>query len=73
MPSGKDAVESANAFIEMYKAGFLDGYKVKRKVRSKKDFEILNEFYRKAFMKRFEKKINKELKNAPVPIRKRKV
>lgn len=58
----KEAIESANAFIEMYKAGFLDGYKIGKKVRSKKDFEILNRFYKKAFFKRFEKKITKELK-----------
>jgi len=58
----KADVDSANALIEMYKAGFLDGYKIGKKVRSKKDFEILNELYRKAFIKRFEKKINKVLK-----------
>jgi len=58
----KEAVDSANALIEIYKAGFLDGYKIKGKVRSKKDFEVLNKFYRKAFIKRFEKKINKILK-----------
>jgi len=58
----KEVLDNANALIEMYKAGFLDGYKVKRKVRSKKDYGILNEFYRKAFIKRFEKQINKKLK-----------
>jgi len=68
------AVENANALIEMYKAGFLDGYRVKGKARTKGDFTILNNHYRKAFMKRFEKKITKELKkDAPIPIRKRKV
>ena len=64
MPSDKKKViDNANALIEMYKAGFLDGYMIKGKVRSKKDYVILNEFYGKAFVKRFEKKINKELKN----------
>lgn len=63
MPSDKekDIIDTANAFIEMYKAGFLDGYKVKKKLRSKVDFKILNDFYKKAFVKRFEKKVNKEL------------
>lgn len=56
----KQAVDSANALIEMYKSGFLDGYTPKP--RSKKDFEILNKKYKKAFIKRFESKIDKELK-----------
>lgn len=69
----KEAIDSANALIEMYKAGFMDGYKPRP--RTKKDFVTLNKFYKKAFIKRFEMKLNKELKkkNAPVPIRKRKV
>jgi len=58
----KRIIDDANALIEMYKAGFFDGYKIKGKVRSKKDFEILNKFYGKAFIKRFEKKVNKILK-----------
>lgn len=63
MPSDEtQVVEEANSLIEMYKAGFLDGYKVKGKVRSKKDHIILNDFYKKAFIKRFERKINKILK-----------
>lgn len=62
MPSTrkKGVVDSANALIEMYKAGFLDG--TVPKPRTKKDFENLNKRYRKAFIKRFEKKIDKELK-----------
>ena len=59
----EQAIESREALLEMYKAGFLDGYKIKNKARSKKDFIILNRFYKKAFVKRFEKQINKELKN----------
>ena len=71
----KKAVNEANALIEMYKAGFYDGYKIKKTLRSKESFLILNKLYKKAFIKRFEKKINKELekKNAPISIRKRKV
>ena len=57
----KQAVEESKALIEMYKAGFLDGYRIKKKLRSNKSFGILNEFYRKAFMRRFSKKITKEL------------
>ena len=77
MPSTKkkkEVLDSANALIEMYKAGFLDGYRVFKKGKSKKYFEELNKNYQKAFIKRFEKKINKELKkNGNVPIPKRKV
>jgi hypothetical protein len=65
MPSAKEkaaVLDDGNALIEMYKAGFLDGYKVKKQVRSNKDYNILNGFYKKAFIKRFEKKINKEMK-----------
>jgi hypothetical protein len=69
----KDVLMSREALVEMYKAGFLDGYRVFKKGRSKAFFEELNEKYKKSFIKRFEKPINKELKNAPVPIRKRKV
>jgi len=62
MPSDKNAeiVDSANALVEMYKAGFLDGYKPKP--QTKKDFDVLNKKYKKAFIKRFSKKIDKELK-----------
>jgi hypothetical protein len=45
----------------MYKAGFLDGYKVHGKARSKKDFIEINKFYKKAFTKRFMKRIKKEV------------
>ena len=72
----KKIIDSREALIEMYKAGFLDGFSIGRRVRSKKDFEELNKKYKKAFNKRFGKEITKlmkEVKNAPVPIRKRKV
>jgi len=55
----KRIVDDANALIEMYKAGFLDAQIPKP--RTKKDYELLNKKYRKAFMKRFEDKINKVL------------
>ena len=58
----KKVVDEGAALIEMYKAGFLDGYKIKKNIRSKKAFEILNTFYKKAFEKRFGKAINKEMK-----------
>ena len=67
-----EIVDHANSLIEMYKAGFLDGQT--KKPRTKKDFIELNKKYKKAFMKRFEKKITKEMKkNGNVPIPKRKV
>jgi len=59
----KEIIEQRNALIEMYKAGFIDGYNVFKDGKSKKFFKELNEFYKKAFLKRFEKKINKELKD----------
>ena len=59
----QEVLDTREALLEMYKAGFLDGYKVNGKAKSKKDFILLNELYRKAFLKRFEKQINKELKN----------
>lgn len=57
-----EILETREALLEMYKAGFLDGYKVGNKARSKEDFIILNRHYKKAFVKRFEKKLNKELR-----------
>ena len=55
-------IQERMALIEMYKAGFLDGYKVHNKLKKKADWELLNKFYKLAFLKRFEKRINKELK-----------
>lgn len=65
MPSKDDkaeVLESREALIEMYKAGFLDGYKIYTKVKSQNDWFLLNKHYKKSFMKRFSKKITKELK-----------
>jgi len=50
------------ALLEMYKAGFLDGFKIHNKLKKKEDWDMMNKFYKLAFMKRFEKKINKILK-----------
>jgi len=58
----QEVIDESLGLIEMYKAGFLDGYKIKGKLRSKKDWELMNKFYKLAFVKRFEKKINKVLK-----------
>jgi len=58
----KEVLEMREALIEMYKAGFLDGFKIHNKLKNKADWGILNKFYKLAFMKRFEKKITKALK-----------
>ena len=58
----KDIVlEQREGLIEMYKAGFLDGYKLKNKLKKKTDWDAMNVFYKLAFFKRFEKRITKEL------------
>ena len=62
MENEQDVIQEREALLEMYKAGFLDGYKVHSKPRIKKEWEILNKFYKLAFVKRFGKKINKILK-----------
>ncbi len=70
----KEILDTREALIEMYKAGFLDGYSVFSKPRRKVDWLELNKKYKKAFMKRFEKEINKEMKkNAPISIPKGKI
>jgi len=55
-------VDESLALIEMYKAGFLDGFKIKNKLKKKEDWNLMNKFYKLAFFKRFGKKINKVLK-----------
>jgi len=57
-----EVIQEREALLEMYKAGFLDGYKVKSRIWKKADWEKMNKFYKLAFMKRFEKKIDKALK-----------
>jgi len=58
----QEVIDERSALIEMYKAGFLDAYKLKNKVRKKQDWETLNRFYKLAFNKRFGKQITKHLK-----------
>jgi len=59
----KEAVlQESKALVEMYKAGFLDGYKKFNKLKKKEDWITLNKFYKLAFDKRFGKKITKQLK-----------
>lgn len=62
MDSKKKVIEDREAFVEMYKAGFLDGYKIHNKLKKKEDWALMNKFYKLAFNKRFGKKITKALK-----------
>jgi len=62
MVKKQEVIDEKSALLEMYKAGFLDGYKIKNKLKKKTDWAMLNKFYKLAFIKRFEKKINKILK-----------
>lgn len=62
MDEKKKVLDERSALIEMYKAGFLDGYRKHNKLKTRDDWKILNKFYKLAFVKRFEKKINKALK-----------
>jgi hypothetical protein len=59
----EEILEEREALIEMYKAGFLDAFKIQNKIKSEEEWKNLNKFYKLAFFKRFEKKINKELKS----------
>jgi hypothetical protein len=58
----KDILQERKALIEMYKAGFLDAYKLKNKIKTDEEMKTLNKFYKLAFFKRFEQKITKALK-----------
>lgn len=62
MVDKKAIVDEGKALIEMYKAGFLDGFKIHNRVRTKEEWVTLNKFYKLNFLKRFEKKIKKALK-----------
>ena len=62
MAKKSEVIEERVALLEMYKAGFHDGYKIKNKLRKKEDWALLNKLYKLAFYKRFGKKINKVLK-----------
>jgi hypothetical protein len=58
----KEVVEETKALLEMYQAGFLDGYKKNNKLKTDEDWALMNKQYKLSFYKRFGKKINKELK-----------
>lgn len=58
----KEVINERSALIEMYKAGFLDAYKIHNKLKKKEEWNLMNKFYKLSFLKRFEKKINKVLK-----------
>jgi len=58
----KQVIDEGQALMEMYKAGFLDAYKLKHKLKKKEDWIMLNKFYKLAFNKRFGRKITKLLK-----------
>lgn len=62
MKKKEEVIEMREALIEMYKAGFLDGYKKGFVVKSDDDWKVLNKNYKLAFNKRFGKKITKALK-----------
>jgi hypothetical protein len=62
MENKKEIIEDREALMEMYKAGFLDGYSTNSKPRTDKDWLDLNKAYKLSFMKRFEKKITKIFK-----------
>ena len=56
---------SAQAMIEMYKAGFLDGWRRRMPSmyhRKAKCWENIKDRCEKAFKKRFDKKVKKQLK-----------
>ena len=55
-------IQEREALLEMYKAGFLDGYKKYNKLKTDEDWALMNKQYKLSFYKRFGKKINKELK-----------
>ena len=58
----QEVIQEREALVEMYKAGFLDGYMKNKRVTTSKEWFEMNKCYKLAFMKRFEKKINKVLK-----------
>ena len=62
MVNKKEIIDDSLALVEMYKAGFLDGYRKGFVVRSKDDYILLNKDYKLSFNQRFGKKITKALK-----------
>lgn len=68
--SKKSVIEEREALLEMYKAGFLDGYSTWKKPKTDDDYNTLNKFYKIDFNKRFGKKINKILKESKKEVKK---
>ena len=62
MEDKKQVLDERAALIEMYKAGFLDAYKIFHKLKNKKDWLELNKSYKEAFCDRFEEPVKKILK-----------
>ena len=62
MDDKKEVLQEREALIEMFKAGFLDAFKIHNKLKTDEDWAQMNKFYKLAFFKRFGKKINKALK-----------
>ena len=58
----KEVIDEREALIEMYKAGFLDGYRTWKEAKTDDDWLTLNKLYKLCFNKRFGKKITKILK-----------
>jgi len=54
--------QDREALVEMYKAGFLDGYRTWKEPKTDDDWKLLNKFYKLDFAKRFAKRITKVLK-----------
>ncbi|MEK7661930.1 MAG: hypothetical protein AAB355_00290 [Patescibacteria group bacterium] len=59
----ENVLDERAALVEMFKAGFLDGYKIGKKVKTDEDWKIMNEFYKKSFFRRFEKSVQKAFKD----------
>lgn len=57
-----EVIQERLALIEMYKAGFLDAYRLHHKMNNKKEWLEMNNLYKDAFCKRFEKKVKKIFK-----------
>lgn len=66
----KQVLDERAALVEMYKAGYLDGYKNFKKLKTDDDWLLLNKFYKLDFNKRFGKKITKALKEAKKEVKK---
>ena len=62
MVDKKEILDERAALVEMYKAGFLDGYTTWKEPKTDDDWQLLNKFYKLDFDKRFGKKITKILK-----------